>query len=186
MRRKQDQKTRNLGKAVTNTSDLFSVQEHKGAVFSPYRQYRYLLWRHWQMEERKLAIIGLNPSTADEDNDDPTIRRCIDFANRWGFGGIYMLNMFAYRATDPKKMMAAAEPVGSDNRSTIEKILCENPIVLCAWGVHGTYRNQDIEVMHWLDRPGIKPLCLGRTKNHQPRHPLYIQKNVIPVVYKGR
>ena len=81
------------------------------AVFSPCRTYRYALSRVWAADKPYALFIGLNPSTADETLDDPTIRRCIDFAKRWGYGGLVMANLFAYRATDPAVMKRAAEPV---------------------------------------------------------------------------
>ena len=85
------------------------------AVFSPCRTYRYALSRVWAADKPYALFIGLNPSTADETLDDPTIRRCIDFAKRWGYGGLVMANLFAYRATNPSEMKAATDPVGVAN-----------------------------------------------------------------------
>ena len=89
----------------------------KGARFSVDRKYRYALWRHWNgnKERNYVAFVGLNPSTADEKTDDPTIRRCMGFARSWGFNGIWMINAFAFRATKPKDMKAAIDPIGPDN-----------------------------------------------------------------------
>ena len=78
-----------------------------GAIFSSDRIFRYILWRTWNEQNGHLMVIGLNPSTADETQDDPTIRRCVGFARQWGYGGLYMLNLFAYRATDPSELMKA-------------------------------------------------------------------------------
>ncbi|MCU7816788.1 MAG: DUF1643 domain-containing protein [Candidatus Thiodiazotropha sp. (ex Rostrolucina anterorostrata)] len=95
-----------------------------GAVLSPDRDYRYSLWRIWQPDDPYALFIGLNPSTADEYENDPTIRRCIRFAKDWGFGGLYMANLFAIRATKPKIMKAHHAPIGiklvSDHRNILK------------------------------------------------------------------
>lgn len=96
-----------------------SVTERR-AYFSPCRKYRYSLWREWDAtaetkHEGYAMIVGLNPSTADEIHDDPTIRKCINFAQAWGYRALCMTNLFAYRATKPNVMRAAAEPVGPEN-----------------------------------------------------------------------
>ena len=86
-----------------------------GAIFSGCRTYRYTLWRSWDRDKGDVMFIGLNPSTADETLNDPTVRRCINYAKSWGYGGIYMANMFAFRATDPKEMKQAKDPIGYRN-----------------------------------------------------------------------
>ena len=174
----------------------------RGATFSEDRRYRYLLWRHWDNDvslvpeetdgERMLIVIGLNPSTADETLDDPTIRRCISFARRWGCSGLRMLNLFAYRATNPGHMMAEPHPTGDDNdwfiRSTLgERHGTSDPVVLCAWGAHGDFMERDREMMRIMrEFEHIRPLCLGQTRNHSPRHPLYMPADTEPVEYFGR
>ena len=95
--------------------NLFDTAIIKGARFSDCRLYRYQLWRIWDEGRPYLNVIGLNPSTADETRDDPTIRRCIDYAKRWNYGGLFMTNIFAFRATLPAVMKKQVEPVGSDN-----------------------------------------------------------------------
>jgi hypothetical protein len=90
-------------------------KQFSGAVFSPDQKYRYVLWREWSGHPRRLVVIGLNPSTADATKNDPTVTRCINFAKREGCGGMIMLNLFAFRATDPGVMMEAADPVGPEN-----------------------------------------------------------------------
>ena len=103
----------------------------KDAVFSDCRNYRYALWRIWDDAKPYAMFIGLNPSTADETEDDPTIRRCMNFAKDWGYGGLCMTNLFAYRATIPANMMSAADPVGAENNAWLAN-LAENAGVIVA------------------------------------------------------
>lgn len=146
-----------------------------GAQFSCDRRYRYSLWRTWERGYGHVLFIGLNPSTADENKDDPTIRRCIGFAKDLGYGGINMLNIFAFRATNPKELMKAKEPIGKKNNHYL-KMYCD-PIGLnvACWGSWGLYMNRGREV---LDLLGIDCLhCFGFTTNTQPKHPLYLKKD---------
>jgi hypothetical protein len=108
-------------------------------ILSPCRTYRYSLWREWIGGDGYVLFIGLNPSTADETNDDQTIRRCIGFAKAWGFAGVCMANLFAFRATDPKVMMQAADPVGRDNDAWLRTLSDAASLVVGAWGVGGSY-----------------------------------------------
>ncbi len=143
-----------------------------GAVFSEGRVYRYALWRCWN-RERPLVVIGLNPSTADEVRDDPTIRRCKDFAIRERCGGIVILNLFAVRATLPGDMEAHPEPVGPDNDEALAFYGGLGKLVVAAWGVHGVHRGRSAEVARLLS-----PLhCFGRTNDGDPRHPLYLPRD---------
>ena len=119
----------------------------------------------------------LNPSTADAANDDPTIRRCIGFARQWGCGHLIVLNLFAYRATDPATLKGAVDPVGPENEKWFGQVLNRRerggPVVY-GWGVHGEYMGQDRVVRGWLEALGVRPLALGMTKDGHPRHPLYV------------
>jgi hypothetical protein len=131
-----------------------------------------------------ILFIMLNPSTADADIDDPTIRRCMGFARRLGGTTLYVENLFAYRATSPKKMMEASDPVGPENDSRIRESLnmvnwC-NGIVICAWGTNGSYKNRDQEVLKQI-RSYTTPMCLGKTKHGFPKHPLYLHE-MTPVI----
>lgn len=147
----------------------------KSAVFSHDRRYRYELWRQWE-GRGFCCFIGLNPSTADENTDDPTIRRCIGFARQWGYGGLCMLNLFAFRATDPELMKREPEPIGVSNNATLARICSEASVVVAAWGVHGAHMGRGLEVMR-----GILNLhCLGLTKDGFPKHPLYLPKDAKP------
>jgi hypothetical protein len=129
----------------------------------------------------------LNPSTADATNDDPTIRRCIGFARHWGCGRLVVLNLFAVRATDPADMKRADDPVGPENRDWFDRTLRDShggPVV-CAWGVHGAYMEQDLTVLGWLDRVGVEPLALGVTREGHPKHPLYLPYSAALVPFAG-
>lgn len=143
-------------------------------IFSPCRQYRYALWREWLGGEGYVMFVGLNPSTADETNDDPTIRRCIRFAKEWGFEGLCMANLFAYRATDPKDMMAAADPIGPQNDAWLRQLSDDASCVVAAWGVGGKHLNRGLQVMEMIGAMD----CLGHTKDGFPRHPLYIKADI--------
>lgn len=150
----------------------------KGAELSVNREYRYVLWRAWEDGWRKNAMlfIGLNPSTADENEDDPTIRRCIDFANRSGHTGMVMANLFSYRATDPADLKRALRPLGANEDDSLLEAAALAKTIVCAWGAHGKYRDRDIEVMRLLMQHGHQLYCFGKTKNGCPKHPLYLPK----------
>lgn len=101
--------------------NLFETKE-KPATFDRQRVYRYTLWRRWSEGERYVQFICLNPSTADETNDDPTMRKCVKFAQTWGYDALCMTNLFAYRATDPRVMKAALDPIGFGNNRWLLRI----------------------------------------------------------------
>lgn len=147
----------------------------KGAQFSDDRIYRYVLWRIWAPGNGHVTFIGLNPSTADENKDDPTIRRCIGFAKDLGFGGVNMLNIFAFRATNPKGLMKAKEPIGEKNNYYLNMYCDAIGLNVACWGTWGAYMNRGRDVLALL---GIDCLhCFGFTKNIQPKHPLYLKKD---------
>lgn len=152
-------------------SDLLSAES--GAEFSACRNYRYALWRRWEHGAPYVLFIGLNPSTANEHEDDPTIRRCKRFAADWGYGGLYMANLFALRATDPRAMLAHHEPVGIDNDVWLQDLARSAGVVVCAWGSHGSHLERDRHCRALLAARDL--MCLGTTRDGQPRHPLYIR-----------
>ena len=154
--------------------------ESQTALFSADRKYRYILWRWWSRKPFAM-FIGLNPSTADERNDDPTIRRCIRFASDWGYGGLCMTNLFALRATDPKEMMKHPMPIGSENDGWLLELSQEAGIVIAAWGTKGGFQQRDKAVYAMIDN--LK--CLGLTKAGHPKHPLYLSKDVRPISFGG-
>jgi len=155
------------------------VKSNSGAVFSDDRLYRYSLWRVWEADSdlRMIAFIGLNPSTADETVDDPTVRRCINFAKRWGFGGMYMLNLFGYRATDPKDMKRQHDPVGPGNSAALIQVTGAVPETVACWGSHGSYRERSSKVLDMLPTKFV--YHLGVTKGGEPKHPLYLRSDTV-------
>lgn len=154
---------------------------NRHAVFSPDRVYRYTLWRSWDelFGKRYVLFIGLNPSTADETTDDPTIRRCIRFAKQWGYSSMCMCNLFAFRATDPRDMKGCQRPIGPDNDGLIVQCARDATLIVAAWGVHGQFMARDLEVLKLIDDVH----CLGTTKDGLPKHPLYLAKTCIPIPY---
>lgn len=161
----------------------------KSAVLSPCRRWRYSLTR--DQSDQALPdcgyalFIGLNPSTADETEDDPTIRRCMRFASDWGFTGLVMTNLFAWRATDPADMKAAADPVGPDNDQHLVQLAQGAGVIVAAWGVHGTHLGRD-EVVKAL--PGIAGRLhyLRLTKSGHPGHPLYLPASLVPTPWNDK
>lgn len=151
----------------------------RGAVVSRCQQYRYQLTRSWNEKLPSVAFVGLNPSTADAHIDDPTVRRCVGFARDWGFGTLILVNLFALRSTDPFRLYAAAEPIGPENDCWL-RLAGENvEVVVAAWGVHGNLQGRGREVRRLLPRL----MCLGRTREGHPRHPLYLPKDTTLEVF---
>lgn len=162
-----------------------------GAKLSDCGTYRYELSRNIQPGNvRQCLFIMLNPSTADASQDGPTIRRCMGYARSWGFGTLKVVNLFAYRSTSPEQLRLADDPVGPDNMDTIvgaADIACraysDAPgIVVCAWGNHGSFMEQGETVLGWLERESIPAHHLKMTGVGQPSHPLYLKKNLEPVL----
>ena len=154
------------------------------ATFSPDRKYRYLLTRRVGFADDSVTFVMLNPSTADETQDDPTIRRCIDFANRWGFGWLHVVNLSPLRATAPKELLAAgreSDAVWDENLEHIRSEALASNMVIAAWGVHGAAENRDYYVMSELRGNVEMVYCLGLTKGGHPKHPLYLKANTVPV-----
>ena len=139
------------------------------AVFSPDRLHRYGLWRLWDNNLPTVLFIGLNPSTADEFKNDPTIRRCIGYAKDWGYGGYIMGNIFAFRATDPDIMKAAKDPIGAENNEWLLRLHQEADLTIGAWGNYGKFMNRGKDVVAMI--PNLK--CLKITGQGYPSHPLY-------------
>ena len=147
------------------------------AVFSECRRYRYVLRRIWDREKPPAMFVGLNPSTADEVRNDPTVTRCIGYAQRWGAGGLIMTNIFAFRSTDPNGLLAIEDPVGPLNNRWLKRLQKEAMIVIAAWGVWGSLKGRGADVLELL----TDPHCLGLTKDGAPRHPLYLRADAKPV-----
>lgn len=146
----------------------------RGAVFSPDGIYRYALWRVWDPALPRLNVIGLNASTADQRVDDPTVRRCIGFARAWGFGGLVMTNVCAYRSTDPRMLLTVVDPIGPDNDDHLKTQAAAAGLVLAAWSAHPLAIALGPGVAAMLAPVPLR--CLGRTRGGAPRHPLYVPK----------
>ncbi len=152
---------------------------NKSATFSNCRKYRYALSRSWDDKKKIVLFIGLNPSTADEKKDDPTIRRCINYAQSWGFGGLQVANLFAYRATKPTKLRYVENPVGDDNDQQLIKLSKMADLTVAAWGNEGALFNRDKQVIKLI--PNL--MCLKINKSGQPAHPLYQKKDIEYISY---
>ena len=139
------------------------------------RRYRYHLRREWQPSPRRVTFIMLNPSTADARVLDPTIRRCVGFARAWGFGGVDVVNLFAWRSTRPEALRRVDDPVGPRNQATIASALRESSLVVAAWGNEGRALEQAARVCRLAARLRTPLFCLGTTQSGQPRHPLYVR-----------
>ncbi len=155
----------------------------RSATFSSCRKYRYSLWRNWGgiFASGYAMFIGLNPSTADETKDDPTVRRCIGYAMDWGYAGLCMMNLFAFRAILPNVMKAAEDPVGPDNERALIDMAEHSGVIVAAWGIHGSHLGQDNKI--WNIIPNLNYLKL--TKDGFPGHPLYLQKSLKPILWGG-
>ena len=169
-----------------NTSDVY-----RRATYSDDEQYRYALEIRWVESTSAytpLMVIGLNPSTATEAKDDPTIRRCVGFSKSWGFGGLVMTNLFAFRSTDPKRLLTQSDPIGFENDiAYIAACLVSGPTVLAAWGsIHSRFKGRAAVVVHELELMGMDVVCLGVTANGSPRHPLYVPKDVCPIEWSTK
>lgn len=151
---------------------------NRKTILSPCRTYRYTLWRDFGglAGEGYAMFIGLNPSTADEVNNDRTIKRCMSFAKSWGYGALCMTNLFAFRATRPVDMIAAADPVGPDNDVHLIDLARGAGIVVAAWGANGTHLERDLAVRALV--PNLH--FLRKTKDGHPGHPLYLSASLVP------
>lgn len=166
--------------------------ETRTAIFSRDRTYRYTLRIIWNEADGLIQFIGLNPSTADEIQDDNTVRRCKRFAQRWGYGGMIMTNIFAFRSTDPGRMKSHPNPTGETGRFTSGRRVFTNrndfhlfetrkevAKAVAAWGNHGLHLDRSSAVLKLL-----RDLhCFRVTKLGQPEHPLYMPYSIAPVDY---
>lgn len=177
-----------------------------GAEISACGKYRYLLWREWRGshdpenwswldaidgegqrlgEPKPCLFIMLNPSIANAWQDDPTIRRCVAFARSWNFERLEVVNLFAYRATNPSALLDLPEfqdPIGPENLRIVTDAAQRAGRIICAWGSHGGHMNQDETVLGWCDQ--AETLCLGLTMSGFPRHPLYLSSKTAPIPFR--
>ena len=158
----------------------------RGAIFDTTGNYRYSLWRSWRKRGKRVAFIMLNPSTADALKDDPTIRRCIAFAQAWGFASVEVVNLFAYRTSQPSKLKEISDPIGTDNDAYILQASQRSHTLIYAWGNWGSLLERDRQVQALLQGQEIG--CLGVNRNGQPRHPLYLPRttNIISFSHSAK
>lgn len=154
----------------------------RGALFSPCGLYRYRLAREWD-DRPPLVFVMLNPSRADAEVDDPTIRRCIGFARDLGFGGMTAVNLFALRTPHPAELKAAPDPVGPENDAHLSDLLRSDQTIVAAWGVHGAFGGRDEAFRSLARRSGAPLSSLGTTKQGHPRHPLYVARSQTLISY---
>lgn len=163
-----------------NNTDLI-----RSAEFSDCGQYRYRLSRTWSNrrvgKNKTVAFIGLNPSLANAEFDDPTIKRCIAFAESWDFKRLIMINLFAYISTDPNRLLNTVDPVGPENDDVIEATCAESAKLIACWGNHGILGNRSDEVCQKFSR---RLYCIRANKSGEPAHPLYLPATLSPYRYR--
>jgi len=160
------------------TMEHYLEELEMNAVIDDTGQYRYSLTRLWDKNLPKLVFLMLNPSTANHFEDDPTIRRCVNFSKRWGYGSLEVVNLFAFRATDPKELLTCSDPIGKENNRYIKEALKDAELVIAAWGTKGNILKRNEQVIELLNNNDIH--CLTLTKDGHPKHPLYIKNDERP------
>ena len=164
----------------------------KGARISKCGNYRYKLWRIWDKDKPKVMFLMLNPSTADGTNDDPTIRRCIGYAKSWGYGGLVVCNLFAYRSTHPETLLYCEEtlginPIGDRNITTIFRQASKVDKIICAWGNEKIVNKLiDDRLRSSLIILKDRLYILELSKYGVPKHPLYLKKDLKPILWQKR
>lgn len=148
----------------------------RDAVLSDDLQYRYRLDRRWS-EGKRATFVMLNPSTADASEDDPTLRRCMGFAQTWGYSAVRIVNLYAYRATKPADLWRADDPVGPENEAYLRTAGEGSDLLIAAWGANA--RPQRVDDV--INLPGFERIhYLRLTQSGQPGHPLYLPKDLTP------
>ncbi|MGI6657815.1 MAG: DUF1643 domain-containing protein [Dethiobacteraceae bacterium] len=140
------------------------------------------MWRCWNTNRPKATFVLLNPSTADETENDPTVSRCVRYAVNWGYGSLYVVNIFALRSTDPRQLYLAEDPIGPENDKYIYKVASESDLIVLAFGNHGAYLNRGQTVISLLS--GLTLHHLIKTKEGFPGHPLYLKKDLKPILWR--
>ncbi|NUO50702.1 MAG: DUF1643 domain-containing protein [Polyangiaceae bacterium] len=156
-----------------------------GARFSADERHRYVLWRDLEQPESAsrgtVCFLMLNPSTADHTRNDPTIRRCIGYARRWGFNRLTVVNLHSFRSTDPRALYTTPDTEGDDeNKRTIVYQARSAQLLVCAWGQHGALRDRGKMIAQALADHGVSMHVLGLTKAREPAHPLMLKKDLEP------
>jgi len=163
--------------------EFLNVRMRSGAVFDRSENYRYTLWRKWDDQAPRILFVMLNPSRANEEINDQTIRTCIGFAMHQKFGSMEVVNLFAYRTSDPRILMRARNPIGKDNDAFILDGCQRSSTIVLAWGNHGRHlERSNYVVSDLIQQTKQNVVCLGITKEGFPRHPLYVKRttNLVP------
>lgn len=162
---------------------MSSVPVERTAIFDQTGQYRYQLGRRWRAEGQSVAFVMLNPSRADANCDDPTLRACMQFAYCWEYAALCVVNLFGYRTPHPQALKQAADPIGDDNdRYLLQAVEAADRVVL-AWGNWGGLVGRDRTILTLLTPYQSKLTYLQLNRSGQPRHPLYIKRSVLPQSY---
>jgi len=149
---------------------------NEGAIISDDKNYRYALWRIWDHRLKLIMFIMLNPSTADEKKNDPTIHKCITYAKRWGYGGILIGNLYAFRSTNPLALNFESNPVGPDCDFYLSEMIKHVDLKIAAWGNNGITKGRTDKVKSLMG----KLHYLELSKSGNPKHPLYLRKTLKP------
>lgn len=165
---------------MTITRQHKDLLRQSWAVYSDCERYRYTLRREWGGGSGGVTFVMLNPSTATEVQNDPTVERCERRARAMGYSAFQVVNIFAFRATDPADMRRAGDPIGPENDAAIVHAARWAGRIICAWGTHGAFMGRGVQVTQMLRQQGHSLYHLGLAKGGAPKHPLYIGYNVQP------
>jgi len=168
------------GRPVVITETASGEWGAASATFSVDRVFRYTLTRTWDPDGPVVNFLMLNPSTADALVLDPTNRRCVGFAQSWGFGAMVTTNIFAFRSTDPLGLRTASDPIGEHNDRFLVEVAADSDLVIAAWGVHGALVGRGEHVVELMEQRGIPLSLLRRTRDGHPCHPLYLPSGLVP------
>lgn len=155
------------------------------AIFSASGRFRYWLTREIAGRGPTVAFVMLNPSTADAEQLDPTVRRCVGYARAWSAARLIVVNIFALRSTDPRALYNTLDPVGPENESYVRRAAREADTIVCAWGAHGGHLDHGATAYRWLREADARPQALAVTKQGHPAHPLYLRADLTPAPYAG-
>jgi hypothetical protein len=158
----------------------------RDAVISDCGKYLYLLRRAWDHDKQRALFVMLNPSTADADVDDATIRSCIRLCKSWGYGSFEVVNLFAYRSTDPDALKGVFDAVGEKNEGIVQNAIARCDVVICAWGAHPEAGFEASKMVRRITALRPMAFCLGVTKSGAPKHPLYIKTGTPLTAFRHR
>lgn len=173
--------TRVFRQIADTTVQMATSTIRRSAILSGCRRYRYVLEREWRADLPGVLFIALNPSTADGHQDDPTVRRCIGFAQSWGFGKLAIANLFALRSANPTILLCDDDPIGPENDRWLIELAGRFTLTVAAWGAHNSVKDRAADVLEML----INVHHLGLTNAGHPKHPLYLPKTTRPTRFKA-